>query len=94
MVCISLSGMMYAYFDTMISIHFYELNICLLYLYPLPPSSHVKEPSVTVHYEHYTHDEWSIYRGPVALAKFSVPTHHISMFRVPWRLNYSRPEYS
>jgi hypothetical protein len=26
----------------------------------LPPSSHVKEPRVTAHYEHYTHDEWSI----------------------------------
>jgi hypothetical protein len=26
----------------------------------LPPSSHVKEPSVTAHYEHYAHDEWSI----------------------------------
>jgi hypothetical protein len=32
----------------------------------LPPSPHVKEPSVTahyehyVHYEHYAHDEWSI----------------------------------
>ena len=26
----------------------------------LPPSPHVKEPSVTAHYEHYAHDEWSI----------------------------------
>jgi hypothetical protein len=26
----------------------------------LPPSLHVKEPSVTAHYEHYAHDEWSI----------------------------------
>jgi hypothetical protein len=26
----------------------------------LPPSSHVKEPNVTAHYEHYAHDEWSI----------------------------------
>jgi hypothetical protein len=26
----------------------------------LPPSSHVKEPSVTAHYDHYAHDEWSI----------------------------------
>jgi hypothetical protein len=26
----------------------------------LSPSSHVKEPSVTAHYEHYAHDEWSI----------------------------------
>jgi hypothetical protein len=26
----------------------------------LPPSSHVKELSVTTHYEHYAHDEWSI----------------------------------
>jgi hypothetical protein len=26
----------------------------------LPPSSHVKEPSVTAHYEHYAHDECSI----------------------------------
>jgi len=26
----------------------------------LPPSSHVKEPSVTAHYEHYANDEWSI----------------------------------
>ena len=24
------------------------------------PSPHVKEPSVTAHYEHYAHDEWSI----------------------------------
>jgi len=23
----------------------------------------------------------------VALAKLSVPTHHLSLFRVPWRLN-------
>jgi hypothetical protein len=26
----------------------------------LQPSPHVKEPSVTAHYEHYAHDEWSI----------------------------------
>ena len=26
----------------------------------MPPSPHVKEPSVTAHYEHYAHDEWSI----------------------------------
>jgi len=26
----------------------------------LSPSSHVKEPIVTAHYEHYAHDEWSI----------------------------------
>ena len=26
----------------------------------LPSSSHVREPSVTAHYEHYAHDEWSI----------------------------------
>ena len=26
----------------------------------LSPSSHVKEPSVTAHYEHFAHDEWSI----------------------------------
>ena len=26
----------------------------------MPPSSHVKEPSVTAHYEHYAHEEWSI----------------------------------
>ena len=26
----------------------------------LPPSSHVKEPSVTAHYEHYAPDELSI----------------------------------
>ena len=26
----------------------------------MPPSSHVKEPSVTAHFEHYAHDEWSI----------------------------------
>ena len=26
----------------------------------LPPSSHVKEPSVKAHDEHYAHDEWSI----------------------------------
>ena len=30
----------------------------------LPPSPHVKEPSVTAHYQHYAHDEWSI-RGKI-----------------------------
>ena len=38
--------------------------------------------------------ESALDRRPVALAKVSVPTHHISLFRVPWHLNYSRPEYS
>jgi hypothetical protein len=42
-----------------------------------PSSSHVKEPNVTV-----------VHRRPVALAKLSVPTHHLSLFRVPWRLNF------
>ena len=30
----------------------------------LPPSPHVNEPSVTAHYQHYAHDEWSI-RGKI-----------------------------
>jgi hypothetical protein len=29
---------------------------------------------------------WVVRRRPVALAKFSVPTHHLSLFRVPWHL--------
>ena len=45
----------------------------------LPSSSHVKEPSVTAH------------RRPVALANISVPTHHLSLFRVLWRLNFIYP---
>ena len=53
----------------------------------LPPSSHVKEPSVTAHYEHYAHDGW-VHRRPVALAKLPVLTHHLSLFRVLWRLNF------
>jgi hypothetical protein len=36
-----------------------------------------------------------IHRRPVALAKLSVHTHHLSLFRGPWRLIlFSRPEYS
>ena len=31
---------------------------------------------------------WVVHRRPVALAKLSVPTHHLSLFRVPWRLNF------
>jgi hypothetical protein len=27
----------------------------------------------------------------VALAEFSVPTHHLSLFRVPWRLTICLP---
>jgi hypothetical protein len=34
---------------------------------------------------------WVIHRRPVALAKLSVPTHHLSLFRVPWRLNFCCP---
>ena len=30
---------------------------------------------------------WVVHKRPVALAKLSVPTHHLSLFRVPWRLN-------
>jgi hypothetical protein len=29
-----------------------------------------------------------VHKRPVALAKLSVPTHHLSLFRVPWRLNF------
>jgi hypothetical protein len=49
--------------------------------------------SVTAHYEHYC-SWWVVHRRPVSLAKLSVPTHHLSLFRVPWRLNYFRHEYS
>jgi hypothetical protein len=29
-------------------------------------------------------------KRPVALAKLSVHTHHLSLFRVPWRFNYAK----
>ena len=31
---------------------------------------------------------WVVHKRPLALAKLSVPTHHLSLFRVPWRLNF------
>jgi hypothetical protein len=38
---------------------------------------------------------WVVHRRPVALAKLSIHTHHLSLFRVLWHLNFfSRPEYS
>jgi hypothetical protein len=38
---------------------------------------------------------WVVHRRHVALTKLSVHTHHLSLFRVPWRLIFfPRPEYS
>jgi hypothetical protein len=38
----------------------WDVNKIEVPCWELPPSSHVKEPSVTAHYEHYAHDEGSI----------------------------------
>ena len=29
-----------------------------------------------------------VHKRPVVLAKLSVPTHYLSLFRVPWRLDF------
>jgi len=31
---------------------------------------------------------WMVHRRPVALAKLSVPTHHLSLYRVPWAFKF------
>jgi hypothetical protein len=38
------------------------------------------------HHEHNAHNE--LLHWVLALAKLSVPTHHLSLFRVLWRLNF------